>query len=157
MTPPASPHVPVLLDAILAAVAPVSGAWVDATFGAGGYSRGLLEAGARHVTGIDRDPEAAEMARGLAAEAEGRFSFVQAPFSEIAEAVTSPQDGVVFDLGGSSIQLDQAERGFSFLRDGPLDMRMGQAGPSAADLVNGASETALADILYHYGEERAAR
>lgn len=148
---------PVLLDAILAAVAPISGAWVDATFGAGGYSRGLLAAGAEHVTGIDRDPAAADIADELAAETEGRFSFVQAPFSELAEAVTTPQDGVLFDLGVSSMQLDQAERGFSFLRDGPLDMRMGQAGPSAADLVNSASETVLADILYHYGEERASR
>lgn len=155
--PENAPHIPVLLVPLLDAVAPVSGAWVDATFGAGGYSRGLLEAGANLVTGLDRDPEAADHAATLAADAPGRVRFVQTPFSAIADAVDAGQDGVVFDLGVSSMQLDQAERGFSFLRDGPLDMRMGQDGPDAADLVNGAREEALADILYHYGEERAAR
>lgn len=155
--PQDAPHVPVLLAPLLDAVAPVTGRWIDATFGAGGYSCGLLEAGAAHVTGIDRDPDAAPAAAALADLSDGRFSFVQTSFSGLAEAVDTPQNGVVFDLGVSSMQLDQAERGFSFLRDGPLDMRMGQDGPSAADLVNTASDTTLANILYHYGEERASR
>ncbi|MCV6597744.1 MAG: 16S rRNA (cytosine(1402)-N(4))-methyltransferase RsmH [Mangrovicoccus sp.] len=152
-----APHIPVLLRPILEAVAPVQGDWVDATFGAGGYSRGLLAAGADHVAGIDRDPLAAGIAKTLSDEAQGRFSFVQTPFSAMADALDVPQDGVVFDLGVSSMQLDQAERGFSFLQDGPLDMRMEQAGASAEDLVNGAPEGELADILYQYGEERASR
>ncbi len=160
-TPAAEPHIPVLLEAILKAVAPVQGVWLDGTFGAGGYSRGLLAAGAERVIGIDRDPLAFEMAAPWAGDFGDRLILVEGTFSELdrhAADVGYPQlDGVVLDLGVSSMQLDQAERGFSFMRDGPLDMRMGQAGPSAEDLVNDASEGALADILYHYGEERASR
>ena len=153
----APPHVPVLLAPLLRAVAPVSGTWVDGTFGAGGYASGLLEAGAERVIGIDRDPLAVQMAAPLIARWGDRLRLVTGPFSDLDALAGGPVDGVVLDLGVSSMQLDRPERGFSFLRDGPLDMRMGQAGPSAADLVNTAPEGVLADILYHYGEERAAR
>ena len=155
MAPP--PHVPVLLGPLLAAVAPVTGLWVDGTFGAGGYARGLLAAGAARVIGIDRDPDALAEAAGWAAEYGGELVLVPGNFAELDALAGAPVDGVVLDLGVSSMQLDRAERGFSFLRDGPLDMRMEQAGPSAADVVNTASEGLLADILHHYGEERAAR
>ncbi|MBV0890702.1 16S rRNA (cytosine(1402)-N(4))-methyltransferase RsmH [Paracoccus sp. Z118] len=152
-----APHVPVLLAPLLRAVAPVSGVWVDGTFGAGGYARGLLEAGAGRVIGIDRDPSVFEMARGWADEYGDRLRMVQGTFSDLDSLAGEKLDGVVLDLGVSSMQLDQPERGFSFLRDGPLDMRMGQDGPSAADLLNEAEESRIADVLYHYGEERAAR
>jgi len=155
--PHAVPHIPVLLRPLLAAVAPVTGIWVDGTFGAGGYSRGLLAAGADQVIGIDRDPMVFEMAADWAGAYGDRLKLVEGTFSDLDAIAGAPVDGVVLDLGVSSMQLDQPERGFSFLRDGPLDMRMGRDGMSAADLVNEASEEELADILYHYGEERAAR
>jgi 16S rRNA (cytosine1402-N4)-methyltransferase len=154
---PQPPHVPVLLAPILSAVAPVRGLWVDGTFGAGGYARGLLDAGADLVIGIDRDPAVFDMARAWARDHGDRLRLVQGNFADLDTLAGGPVDGVVLDLGVSSMQLDQAERGFSFMRDGPLDMRMSQDGPSAADLVNDAPEGLLADILYHYGEERAAR
>ena len=153
----AAPHVPVLLRPLLAAVAPVSGAWIDGTFGAGGYARGLLAAGADRVIGIDRDPAVFAMAAGWAGEYGARLRLVPGTFSDLDVLAGQPVDGVVLDLGVSSMQLDQAERGFSFLRDGPLDMRMSGEGPSAADLLNSADESVIADVLYHYGEERAAR
>jgi 16S rRNA (cytosine1402-N4)-methyltransferase len=156
-----SPHLPVLLGPLLRAVAPISGVWLDGTFGAGGYARGLLEAGADVVIGVDRDPLAFEMARDWASDWGDRLILVPGTFSELDEhAATAGYpalDGVTLDLGVSSMQLDRAERGFSFLRDGPLDMRMGRTGPSAADLVNDAPEALLADIIHYYGEERAAR
>ncbi len=155
-TDDARPHIPVLLRALLAAVAPVRGTWLDGTFGAGGYARGLLEAGAQKVIGVDRDPLALEMARDWAGEYGERLTLVQGVFSRMDE-YASGLDGVVLDLGVSSMQLDRAERGFSFMRDGPLDMRMSQSGPSAADLVNTIEEADLAEILYLYGEERASR
>ncbi|WP_171209805.1 MULTISPECIES: 16S rRNA (cytosine(1402)-N(4))-methyltransferase RsmH [unclassified Ruegeria] len=149
-------HIPVLLRPLLEAVAPVTGVWLDGTFGAGGYTRGLLEAGASKVIGVDRDPLAFEMAKGWVAQFGDRLVLQQGVFSRMDE-YASGLDGVVLDLGVSSMQLDQAERGFSFMKDGPLDMRMSQDGPSAADLVNEAGEAELADILFHYGEERASR
>ncbi|MEJ6395335.1 16S rRNA (cytosine(1402)-N(4))-methyltransferase RsmH [Gymnodinialimonas sp. 2305UL16-5] len=152
-----SPHIPVLLDAILSHVAPISGVWLDGTFGAGGYARGLLDGGADQVIGVDRDPLAFDMAADWAGSYGARLRLVAGTFGDLDELAGEPLDGVTLDLGVSSMQLDLAERGFSFLRDGPLDMRMGQAGLSAEDLVNDASEALLADILYHYGEERAAR
>lgn len=154
-------HIPVLLDPILDLIAPVSGIWLDGTFGAGGYARALLDAGAMRVIGVDRDPDVLKAAAGWAAGYGDRLTLCAGRFGDmdkIAQANGAPQlDGIVLDIGVSSMQIDQAERGFSFAKDGPLDMRMEQAGPSAADLVNGASEALLADILYQYGEERASR
>ncbi len=151
------PHIPVLLDPILAAVAPVSGVWLDGTFGAGGYTRGLLSSGAAKVIGVDRDPNALVSAAPMQAEFGDRLRLVEGTFSALDDLAGEPLDGVVLDLGVSSMQIDQPERGFSFQKDGPLDMRMSGQGPSAADLVNTASEETLADVLYHYGEERASR
>ena len=155
--PSVPPHIPVLLGPILAAVAPVSGVWLDGTFGAGGYARGLLDAGAETVIAIDRDPSAFALAASSAGAYGDRLRLVEGTFSNLDTLAAQPLDGVVLDLGVSSMQLDQAQRGFSFAKDGPLDMRMGADGPTAADLVNGASEEHLADVLYHYGEERASR
>ena len=155
--PSDAPHIPVLLGPLLKAVAPVTGVWLDGTLGAGGYTRGLLAAGADTVIGIDRDPLALELARDWGRDYGDRLRVVQGTFSDLDSLAGEPLDGVVLDLGVSSMQLDLAERGFSFTRDGPLDMRMSQQGPSAADLVNEAEESTLADILFHYGEERASR
>lgn len=152
-----APHVPVLLGPLLRAVQPVTGTWVDGTFGAGGYARGLLEQGADRVIGIDRDPTVFRMAEAWAGEYGDRLRLVQGTFSDLDRLAGGPVDGVVLDLGVSSMQLDQPERGFSFLRDGPLDMRMGGEGPTAADLLNSAPESVIADVLYLYGEERASR
>lgn len=151
------PHIPVLIGPILDSVGPVAGHWLDGTFGAGGYSRALLDAGAETVTGVDRDPLALEMAAEWAGTYGNRLRLVAGNFSELDAHAGELLDGVVLDLGVSSMQLDQAARGFSFAKDGPLDMRMAQAGTSAADLVNTATEETLADILFHYGEERASR
>jgi 16S rRNA (cytosine1402-N4)-methyltransferase len=149
------PHVPVLLAEVLAAIEPAPGKRiVDATFGAGGYSHVFWVAGAQ-VVAFDRDPAAARFAAPLVAA--GRFQLVEAPFSEMEQHLSPPCDGIAMDLGVSSMQLDEAERGFSFMRDGPLDMRMSSAGPSAADLVNGAEQAELARIFFVYGEERQSR
>jgi len=148
------PHMPVLLAEVLQALQPLDGAHIsDGTFGAGGYSRALLAAGAR-VTGLDRDPNVAPFAKALAMEFPDAFSFVSGRFSSMDELVDGPVDGVVLDIGVSSMQLDEAERGFSFLRDGPLDMRMSGEGTSAADLVNELEERELANLLFAFGEER---
>ena len=152
----ADPHIPVLIDALIEATAPVSGVWIDGTFGAGGYTRRLLEAGADQVIGLDRDPMVFEMAKPWAADYGDRLKMVETVFSKMDE-VSAPVDGVVLDLGVSSMQLDMAERGFSFMRSGPLDMRMGRDGITAAELIDQSDEAHLADILHHYGEERAAR
>lgn len=157
MSAPDAPHIPVLLRPLLAAVAPVSGLWLDGTFGAGGYARGLLDAGADHVIGVDRDPLAFEMAAVWADDFAGKLTFVEGTFSKLDTYSEALLDGVVLDLGVSSMQLDLADRGFSFMKDGPLDMRMSQDGPSAADLVNTATEAELADVIFQYGEERASR
>lgn len=154
MTDDHAPHLPVLIDAILKNVN-LSGVWLDGTFGAGGYTRAFLDAGVPKVIGVDRDPLVFDMAGSWASEYGDRLKLVQGTFSDLD--AQAPLDGVVLDLGVSSMQLDQAERGFSFLRDGPLDMRMGQEGPSAKDLVNTASEALLADVIFQYGEERASR
>lgn len=154
---PAEPHIPVLLTAILREVAPLSGVWLDGTFGAGGYARGLLDGGADTVIGVDRDPLAFAMAADWAGSYGARLRLEEGTFSDLDALAGVPLDGVTLDLGVSSMQLDIAERGFSFMRDGPLDMRMGQSGVSAEDLVNEAPEKLLADILFQYGEERASR
>jgi 16S rRNA (cytosine1402-N4)-methyltransferase len=152
-----APHIPVLIGPLVRLASPVRGVWLDGTLGAGGYARALLEAGAARVIGLDRDPLALALAREWAAPWGDRMALHLGTFSALDRIAGGPLDGVVLDLGVSSMQLDRAERGFSFLRDGPLDMRMGEGGPSAADLVNSAPEGELADILFHYGEERAAR
>ncbi len=150
------PHIPVLIRPLIRAVSPVSGVWLDGTFGAGGYTRALLDAGAEKVIGVDRDPLAFEMAQSWIGDYGDRIEFVQGTFSEM-DSYAQNLDGVVLDLGVSSMQLDQADRGFSFMKDGPLDMRMSQSGTSAADLCNELDEAELADIIYLYGEERASR
>jgi len=151
-----APHIPVLINAILDACAPIHGTWLDGTFGAGGYTRRLLDAGAERVIAVDRDPLVFEMAKDWLGDYGDRIVSVAGEFSKLDE-YASNLDGVVLDLGVSSMQLDIAERGFSFMRDGPLDMRMSQSGLSAADLVNTRDEAEIADIIYLYGEERASR
>ena len=150
-----APHTPVLLDEVVEALAPGSGETiVDATFGTGGYTRALLDRGAR-VIAFDRDPDAIAAGRSLQDQAE--LSLVQDAFSEMERGVGAPVDGVVMDIGVSSMQLDRAERGFSFQADGPLDMRMAQEGPSAADFLNAADEGEIADVIFQYGEEPKSR
>jgi len=152
-----APHIPVLLDPILKAISPVTGRWLDGTFGAGGYTRALLDAGAAQVVAVDRDPEVFERAKIWADTYGDRLHLVQGEFGNLDQLAGGPLDGVVLDIGVSSMQIDQAERGFSFMQDGPLDMRMAQNGTSAADIVNSADEAVLADILFQFGEERASR
>ena len=150
------PHTPVLLAEVAIALRPGPGLLIiDGTFGAGGYSRAFLEAGAR-VVAFDRDPTVSPFAAPL--RATGRFSLIAAPFSGMAETLgDGVADGVALDIGVSSMQMDQAERGFSLMRDGPLDMRMARDGLSAADLVNQAEPGELVRIFKVYGEERQAR
>ncbi|MGD1888878.1 MAG: 16S rRNA (cytosine(1402)-N(4))-methyltransferase RsmH [Cohaesibacteraceae bacterium] len=156
-----APHIPVLLPEVLQALGPLEGKLVvDGTFGAGGYSRALLDAGAR-VIGFDRDPNAIAAAADLIEASGGRLQLVQAPFSDmengLAELGVKSVDGIVLDIGVSSMQLDRAERGFAFRFDGPLDMRMDQDGETAADIVNNWSEAELAELFFAYGEERRSR
>lgn len=153
------PHAPVLLEEVLASLSPIEGRRVvDGTFGAGGYSRALLKAGA-HVTAIDRDPTVLPHAEALAAEFPDTFTFVPGTFSELdtLAAGHGNVDAVVLDIGVSSMQIDEADRGFSFMRDGPLDMRMSRSGESAADLVNRLEAEDLANLIYAFGEERKSR
>ncbi|MBD0414714.1 16S rRNA (cytosine(1402)-N(4))-methyltransferase RsmH [Oryzicola mucosus] len=148
-------HIPVLLGEVLEALRPSEGETiVDGTFGAGGYTRSILAAGAS-VVGFDRDPDAIAAGRDMEAASNGRLKLVHAAFSDLASHV-SEVDGVVLDIGVSSMQIDQAERGFSFRFDGPLDMRMAQTGPSAADVVNTFKSTDLTRIFGLLGEERHA-
>jgi 16S rRNA (cytosine1402-N4)-methyltransferase len=157
-----SPHRPVMVNEVRAALMPADGElYVDGTFGAGGYARAFLEAADCRVIGIDRDPTAVARGRELARNYDGRLAVIEGRFSDMerllaGEGVTAI-DGVAFDLGVSSMQLDRAERGFSFRFDGPLDMRMGNDGPTAADVVNGEDESDLANIIYEFGEERLSR
>jgi len=160
-----APHIPVLLDEVVAAVGPAPGKnMADGTFGAGGYTAALLASGAR-VYAFDRDPTAIKAGAKMVAEHEGQLSLHERRFSDMADELTAlgvpPLDAVVLDIGVSSMQLDQGERGFSFQQDGPLDMRMSGDGPlggeSAADFLNTADEAAIADVLYQYGEERQSR
>ena len=158
-----APHIPVLLDEVIEALDPQPGdIIIDATFGAGGYSRRLLDAGAV-VHAFDRDPDAIAGGSGWpeTSEAPPRLVFHPRRFSEmlaaLSEAGISQVDGVVMDIGVSSMQLDQAERGFAFAAEGPLDMRMSREGLTAADFLNEAREEEIADVLYLYGEERQSR
>jgi 16S rRNA (cytosine1402-N4)-methyltransferase len=157
-----SRHQPVLLAEMLRLLAPRDGGiYVDGTFGAGGYSRAILESADCRVWGIDRDPRAVAAGADLARRYDGRLTLIEGRFGEmgalLAEDGVAAADGVALDIGVSSMQLDEAERGFSFRFDGPLDMRMGSGGLSAADLVNGLEEAALADLIFRYGEEKRAR
>jgi 16S rRNA (cytosine1402-N4)-methyltransferase len=135
------------------------GLYLDATLGAGGYTRAILATEATRVVALDRDPSAIAAGAELVADFAGRLTLVETRFGDLTDAAEefAPFDGIVLDIGVSSMQLDEAERGFSFRLDGPLDMRMEASGKSAADLVNEADEEHLADILFHYGEERLAR
>ena len=155
------PHIPVLLDEVIAALDPKPGdVIVDATFGAGGYTRAILDKGAQ-VHAFDRDPDAIANGAAMVVEYADRLTLHPHRFSQmvgaLAEAGVARVDGVVMDIGVSSMQLDQAERGFAFSHDGPLDMRMSQAGESAADFLNTADADRIADVLYLYGEERQSR
>ena len=140
-------HIPVLIEPIIENISPVTGVWVDATFGAGVYTRALLDAGAEFVFAIDRDPNVFSLAEKWLGQYPGRIELINDGFSSL-EKYVDDVNGVVFDLGVSSMQLDEATRGFSFLKEGPLDMRMSQTGSTAADLVNTSSEKTLSNILY---------
>ena len=154
-------HKPVLINSLIKHMPKVSGVWVDCTFGAGGYSKALLEAGAERIIGIDRDPNVASHAVQLKALYGPKIELCQAKFSSLKEVLDQFKfnkiAGIVFDIGLSSMQIDTPDRGFSFQQDGPLDMRMSQKGVTAADIVNNASEEELANIIYYYGEDRYAR
>jgi 16S rRNA (cytosine1402-N4)-methyltransferase len=157
-----SGHVPVLLDEVVATLSPRDGGvYLDGTFGGGGYARAVLQHAACTVWAIDRDPEAIQRGASLVALFPGRLHLLHGQFGDMVAlldgAGVSALDGVVLDLGVSSFQIDDPQRGFSFRFDGPLDMRMGKHGTSAADLVNSLPERELADVLYELGEERASR
>ena len=155
-----APHLPVLINEVVAGLAVVPGeTHVDGTFGAGGYTRAILGAGAGRVIGFDRDPDA--IANGPTLVPDPRLTLINEQFSQmdrvLAERGLAPVDGIALDIGVSSMQLDQAERGFSFQKDGPLDMRMSQSGETAADFLNHAEEGEIARVLKEYGEEPRAR
>ena len=155
-------HIPVLPSEMLSLLAPRDGeTYIDGTFGAGGTARSILEAAQCRVVAFDRDPEAVRAGSALVREFEPRLELIQASFGDMAETAVAfglpPVDGVVLDVGVSSMQLDDPERGFSFQSDGPLDMRMSRTGPSAADVVNSYEADRLADIIHELGEERRAR
>lgn len=155
-------HRPVMLTEVLAVLSPRPGrVYVDGTFGAGGYSRAILDAADCTVWAIDRDPDAIRRGEGMVEEYSSRLHLVEGRFGDmdrlLAERNVTLVDGIALDIGVSSPQLDQAERGFSFRADGPLDMRMGAEGPTAADIVNETDETTLADIIWRLGEERKSR
>ena len=157
-----SGHIPVMLNEVLANLAPRDGGvYLDGTFGGGGYAAAILEQADCTLFAIDRDPEAIERGAGLVARFPGRLHLLHGQFGDMVSLLeqvgVTQLDGVVLDLGVSSFQIDDPDRGFSFRHDGPLDMRMGKQGTSAADLVNTLPESALADVLYEYGEERASR
>jgi 16S rRNA (cytosine1402-N4)-methyltransferase len=162
MTSPVPRHIPVLGREAVALLNPSDGGtYVDATFGAGGYSRMILEVQGTRVLGIDRDRTAVAGGFDLVDQSAGRLTLVEDRFSNLAEICTAQDlpevDGVVMDIGVSSMQLDEADRGFSFRLGGPLDMRMGHDGPTAADVIARASEADLANIIYIFGEERHSR
>lgn len=155
-------HIPVMLDEVLHALQVRDGGlYVDGTFGAGGYSRAILSEADCRLVGIDRDPTVIPAAEELVRAAPQRFMFAHSPFSAMEQAVSAlglgQVDGIVLDIGVSSMQIDQAERGFSFMKSGPLDMRMSGEGPTAADAVNRLKADELANIFYAYGEERRSR
>jgi len=156
-------HIPVLISEVLEALAPKDGeTYIDGTFGAGGYTRAILEAANCTVLGLDRDPNAVRDSAPLVAHFGGRLKIVEIPFSQMEEAAHEALpgqlvDGVVLDIGVSSMQLDDAGRGFSFQSDGPLDMRMSSSGMSAADFLNTGEEEDIANVIYTFGEEHRSR
>lgn len=157
-----TPHIPVLLNEVVESIAPKDGeVYVDGTFGAGGYTRAVLDAADCTVYAIDRDPDAIREGQKLVDAYKGRLHLLHGTFGEMAELVRGEGvdfvDGVMLDIGVSSMQIDRAERGFSFQKDGALDMRMSQNGLSAADILNTFGEREIADIIYKYGEERFSR
>jgi 16S rRNA (cytosine1402-N4)-methyltransferase len=159
---PSAGHVPVLLAEMLQALAPRDGGtYLDATFGGGGYAGAILQSSGCTLWAIDRDPDAIARGASLAARFPGRLHLVEGCFGDMVSLLQAAGvhalDGVVLDLGVSSFQLDEPARGFSFRTEGPLDMRMGKHGTTAADLVNTLPEQALADLLFQFGEERASR
>jgi 16S rRNA (cytosine1402-N4)-methyltransferase len=155
MSAPA-PHIPVMLTEVLAALQPEKGQTIiDGTFGAGGYSRAILKTGAK-VVALDRDPAVRPAATQLAAQFPAQFALIETAFSNLADVVSGQVDGIVLDIGVSSMQLDEADRGFSFRFDGPLDMRMASSGKSAADIVNSEGHGRLALIFSRLGEEKHA-
>ncbi len=161
MTPPSS-HTPVMLNEVSEALSLQDGAvYVDATFGAGGYAKAFLEAADCTVWGIDRDPDAVDLGGDLKKRYQGRLTVLNGRFGDmvrlLADVGVDKIDGIALDLGVSSMQLDDADRGFSFRADGPLDMRMAKDGMTAAEAVNQLAEKELADIIYRYGEERLSR
>jgi len=157
-----APHIPVLLPEVITALHPVDGGtYVDGTFGAGGYSRAILGAANCHLYSIDRDPSAQVTAELVSQSFPDRFHFLAGCFGDMAELLPTDLhgklNGIALDIGVSSMQIDQPDRGFSFQKDGPLDMRMGGNVPTAAELINTLPEEELANIIYRYGEERASR
>ncbi|WP_373089463.1 16S rRNA (cytosine(1402)-N(4))-methyltransferase RsmH [Sneathiella sp.] len=157
-----APHVSVLLREVLEILSPKDGGvYIDGTFGAGGYSRAILEAANCNVYGIDRDPVAVSFGAEMTREFSGRLTMLQGCYAEMEDLLTAKEitavDGIALDIGVSSMQIDEAERGFSFMRNGPLDMRMSSQGRTAADVVNEESEAELARIIFVYGEERRSR
>lgn len=157
-----TPHIPVLLNEVVENIAPKDGGvYVDGTFGAGGYTRAVLDAADCTVYAIDRDPDAIREGQKLVDAYKGRLHLLHGTFGEMAELVRGEGvdfvDGIMLDIGVSSMQIDRAERGFSFQKDGALDMRMSQNGLSAADVLNTFGERDIADIIYKYGEERFSR
>lgn len=154
-----SPHIPVMLDEVLENLAPQAGEiYVDGTLGAGGYTRAILGAADCKVIGIDRDPEAHDRASGWMVQYGERLRLIHDSFGHMGDQINHPVNGIVLDLGVSSMQIDQPDRGFSFRFDGPLDMRMDTSqGQSAADMINTIGESDLADIIYKYGDERHSR
>src|SRR5450759_603316 len=162
MNPAGKRHIPVLVREAVEMLSPRDGGlYVDATFGAGGYSRAILDTAGTRVVGIDRDRSSISAGFDLVDRSGGRLTLVEDRFSNLAEICAAQGvqgvDGVVMDVGVSSMQLDEAERGFSFRLGGPLDMRMGHDGPTAADVIARASEADLANIIYIFGEERHSR
>ena len=153
-----APHIPVLLNEVLDYLAPNGGTYVDGTFGAGGYTRAILMANAKNkVIAFDRDPTTQKTAEQMQKEFGDRFAFIQDCFSHMSNYLTEKVDGIVLDIGVSSMQIDTPERGFSLRFNGPLDMRMSDEGLTAADLIKTLPENQLANILYKYGEEHQSR
>ena len=151
-------HIPVMLTEVLQCLNPQDGKiYVDATFGFGGYSEAILQAADCKVIALDRDPTVKPRAEELAAKYKNRFEFRAGKFGDFAELIQENIDGAVFDIGVSSMQIDEASRGFSFTKEAPLDMRMSCEGISAKEIVNTYSESALADLIYTYGEDRKSR